>query len=80
VCDGSRRGCWFGAVATRSRGGDSLGSSSQRRIPAAVRILGPPEVAKGDRLVALGAGTQRAPVAPLLAHVNKAVPSDRRSG
>jgi predicted ATPase/DNA-binding SARP family transcriptional activator len=41
------------------------------------RILGPLEVVAGDRLVAVGAGKERALLAVLLLHANEVVPSER---
>jgi DNA-binding SARP family transcriptional activator len=41
------------------------------------RILGPLEVVPGDRLVALGAGKERALLAVLLLHANEVVPRER---
>ena len=41
------------------------------------RILGPLEVAQGDRDVALGGGKERALFAVLLVHANEVLPSER---
>jgi DNA-binding SARP family transcriptional activator len=40
-------------------------------------ILGPLEVVEGDRVVALGGGTERVLLAVLLLHANEVVPSER---
>src|SRR3954463_6076176 len=57
------------------KGTGTVGAAQDRAME--FRILGPLEVADGERLVHLGAGKQRALLAVLLLHANEVVASER---